>query len=257
VTVTLEGNNKIHVAGAYKQAVGQFAAAVRHQRKPEPYKGKGIRYEGEASRSGGQGVRRARAPENKAWWGGWVVEWLGQRDPSYSVTLPTLPLIHFSEINWGLGWQSMPPRFERRLQWQTNRRKKQIRLQRRKWSVRNSLFGTPRAPAAVGVPQRQAHLRPGHRRPRRPGRWRRRLRRSARLRGRPEVTAATSRPPRRVRQGDRRARPRPPASRWLPSTARRPPATTGRVKALADAARRGWPEVLKRNKPASRPSPLS
>ena len=47
VTVTLEGTNKIHVVGADKQAVGQFAAVVRHKRKPEPYKGKGIRYEGE------------------------------------------------------------------------------------------------------------------------------------------------------------------------------------------------------------------
>ena len=48
---TLEGSNKIHVTGADKQAVGQFAADVRKVRKPEPYKGKGIRYEGEASRS--------------------------------------------------------------------------------------------------------------------------------------------------------------------------------------------------------------
>jgi len=47
VAVTIEGVNKIHVAGADKQAVGQFAAAVREARKPEPYKGKGIRYEGE------------------------------------------------------------------------------------------------------------------------------------------------------------------------------------------------------------------
>ena len=47
VTVQLEGNNKIHVTGADKQAVGQFAAEVRKLRKPEPYKGKGIRYEGE------------------------------------------------------------------------------------------------------------------------------------------------------------------------------------------------------------------
>lgn len=47
VTVTLEGVNKIHVAGADKQAVGEFAAQVRSKRKPEPYKGKGIRYEGE------------------------------------------------------------------------------------------------------------------------------------------------------------------------------------------------------------------
>src|SRR3954468_12575648 len=46
VTVTLEGP-KIHVTGADKQAVGQFAAQVRGTRKPEPYKGKGIRYEGE------------------------------------------------------------------------------------------------------------------------------------------------------------------------------------------------------------------
>jgi len=47
VTVTLEGQNNIHVAGADKQAVGEFAAMVRQKRKPEPYKGKGIRYEGE------------------------------------------------------------------------------------------------------------------------------------------------------------------------------------------------------------------
>ena len=46
VAVQLEGN-KIHVSGADKQAVGQFAAEVRQVRKPEPYKGKGIRYEGE------------------------------------------------------------------------------------------------------------------------------------------------------------------------------------------------------------------
>ena len=47
VSVQLEGANKIHVTGADKQAVGQFAAEVRKVRKPEPYKGKGIRYEGE------------------------------------------------------------------------------------------------------------------------------------------------------------------------------------------------------------------
>jgi large subunit ribosomal protein L6 len=47
VTVALEGANKIVVTGADKQAVGQFASQVRQVRKPEPYKGKGIRYEGE------------------------------------------------------------------------------------------------------------------------------------------------------------------------------------------------------------------
>jgi len=47
VTVQLEGANKIHITGADKQAVGQFAAELRQVRKPEPYKGKDIRYEGE------------------------------------------------------------------------------------------------------------------------------------------------------------------------------------------------------------------
>ena len=35
------------VRGASKQQVGEIAAFIRKQRKPEPYKGKGIRYEGE------------------------------------------------------------------------------------------------------------------------------------------------------------------------------------------------------------------
>ena len=46
LTVQVEGN-KIHVSGPDKQMVGNFAAEVRKVRKPEPYKGKGIRYEGE------------------------------------------------------------------------------------------------------------------------------------------------------------------------------------------------------------------
>ena len=47
VTMTLEGTNKIHLTGPDKQLVGQFASDIRKVRKPEPYKGKGIRYEGE------------------------------------------------------------------------------------------------------------------------------------------------------------------------------------------------------------------
>ncbi|MDP9175690.1 MAG: 50S ribosomal protein L6 [Planctomycetota bacterium] len=47
VDVKIEAN-KIHVSGPDKQLVGQFASDVRRVRKPEPYKGKGIRYEGEA-----------------------------------------------------------------------------------------------------------------------------------------------------------------------------------------------------------------
>jgi large subunit ribosomal protein L6 len=42
-----EITNKIVIEGPDKQAVGNFAAEVRKVRKPEPYKGKGIRYEGE------------------------------------------------------------------------------------------------------------------------------------------------------------------------------------------------------------------
>ena len=38
---------RIAVRGASKQQVGEIAALIRKQRKPEPYKGKGIRYEGE------------------------------------------------------------------------------------------------------------------------------------------------------------------------------------------------------------------
>jgi large subunit ribosomal protein L6 len=50
VTLTVEGQTKIHVDGIDKQAVGQVAADIRRLRKPEPYKGKGIRYEGERIR---------------------------------------------------------------------------------------------------------------------------------------------------------------------------------------------------------------
>jgi large subunit ribosomal protein L6 len=47
VEMKVEGVNKIHLTGPDKQAVGQFASDIRAARKPEPYKGKGIRYEGE------------------------------------------------------------------------------------------------------------------------------------------------------------------------------------------------------------------
>lgn len=50
ITLTVEGNNKIVVSGVDKQAVGEMAANIRKLRKPEPYKGKGIRYEGERVR---------------------------------------------------------------------------------------------------------------------------------------------------------------------------------------------------------------
>ena len=47
VTVALDGPTKISISGPDKQLVGQFASDVRRVRKPEPYKGKGVRYVGE------------------------------------------------------------------------------------------------------------------------------------------------------------------------------------------------------------------
>ena len=50
LTVTCPDQTHISVKGIDKQLVGQFAASVRALRKPEPYKGKGIRYEAEQVR---------------------------------------------------------------------------------------------------------------------------------------------------------------------------------------------------------------
>lgn len=50
VTFSVEGTNKVTVSGIDKQAVGEAAANIRKLRKPEPYKGKGVRYEGERVR---------------------------------------------------------------------------------------------------------------------------------------------------------------------------------------------------------------
>ena len=47
ITFTVPAPNRIVVEGIDKQAVGQVAADIRAIRKPEPYKGKGIRYAGE------------------------------------------------------------------------------------------------------------------------------------------------------------------------------------------------------------------
>jgi large subunit ribosomal protein L6 len=47
ITFTVEGNNRLTVTGNDKQAVGETAANIRKIRKPEPYKGKGVRYAGE------------------------------------------------------------------------------------------------------------------------------------------------------------------------------------------------------------------
>jgi large subunit ribosomal protein L6 len=50
IDVVVEGNTKLTVKGSDKQLVGDVAAKIRSYRKPEPYKGKGVRYAGEVVR---------------------------------------------------------------------------------------------------------------------------------------------------------------------------------------------------------------
>lgn len=50
ISYALDGQTKVSVMGIDKQAVGEEAARIRRVRPPEPYKGKGIRYEGEVVR---------------------------------------------------------------------------------------------------------------------------------------------------------------------------------------------------------------
>ena len=47
LTITAEGPNKITISGISRQRVGQAAAEIRSLRPPEPYKGKGVKYEDE------------------------------------------------------------------------------------------------------------------------------------------------------------------------------------------------------------------
>ena len=62
VTVEVPAQNKIVVKGIDKQAVGEFAAKIRSKRAPEPYKGKGIKYDYEVikrkeGKTGGKGKK--------------------------------------------------------------------------------------------------------------------------------------------------------------------------------------------------------
>lgn len=50
ITAALEGNNTLVISGYDKQLVGEVAAQIRKMRKPEPYKGKGIKYSDEIIR---------------------------------------------------------------------------------------------------------------------------------------------------------------------------------------------------------------
>lgn len=62
IEIEVPAPTKIAVKGSDKQAVGQLAANIRAVREPEPYKGKGIKYEGEvirrkAGKAGGKGKK--------------------------------------------------------------------------------------------------------------------------------------------------------------------------------------------------------
>lgn len=62
IIVEVPAQNRIIVKGCDKQAVGEYAAKIRGKRAPEPYKGKGIRYENEVIRlkegkTGGKGKK--------------------------------------------------------------------------------------------------------------------------------------------------------------------------------------------------------
>ncbi len=60
VETVLEGQNKITVQGIDKEKVGQYAAEIRDKRRPEPYKGKGIKYSDEV-------IRRKVGKTGKKW----------------------------------------------------------------------------------------------------------------------------------------------------------------------------------------------
>ncbi len=63
ITFKVEGNNKVVVAGADKQLVGQVAYQIKLIKKPDPYKGKGIKYENEQLRiKPGKKAKAAGAP---------------------------------------------------------------------------------------------------------------------------------------------------------------------------------------------------
>jgi large subunit ribosomal protein L6 len=50
ITFAVESPTKLSVSGIDKQRVGEVAANIRKLRKPDPYKGKGVRYAGEQVR---------------------------------------------------------------------------------------------------------------------------------------------------------------------------------------------------------------
>jgi large subunit ribosomal protein L6 len=61
ISFKVDGNNKITISGISKYMVGQVSAKIRELRPPEPYKGKGVRYEGEiVRRKAGKAAKTAK-----------------------------------------------------------------------------------------------------------------------------------------------------------------------------------------------------
>jgi large subunit ribosomal protein L6 len=61
IQVKIEKNTLITISGANKQMVGQFAAEIRAVKPPEPYQGKGVRYDGEyVRRKAGKAAKSAK-----------------------------------------------------------------------------------------------------------------------------------------------------------------------------------------------------
>lgn len=62
ITIQVEGTNLVHIEGISKHLVGQVASDLRSYKKPEPYKGKGIKYVGEVvRRKAGKATKTASA----------------------------------------------------------------------------------------------------------------------------------------------------------------------------------------------------
>ena len=81
LTVTCPDQTHVVIKGADKQMVGQFAAEVRAVRKPEPYKGKGIRYDGEVRPpQGRQGRHEVTASRRQSSRRSHVVRRIADRD---------------------------------------------------------------------------------------------------------------------------------------------------------------------------------
>ena len=91
---------RVVVKGISKQLVGETAAIIRKQRPPEPYKGKGIRYEGEyVPAQGGQERHDASSPRSSA--GSNAAAGCARRSPAP----PTRPRISVFRSNRGLSAQ--------------------------------------------------------------------------------------------------------------------------------------------------------